>query len=189
MTTAMTSDAENSPQVSEKVIGGIIVVVAGVLQTQLMGFATVFLSVGLIVAYLIWSAASLSQNRTVILSIYLLGLAIQCVHFGEEYLTGFQREFPRLFGYQWNDAQFVAFNVVWLTAFILASIGVHRGIRLGYLFVVFFALAGGIGNGLGHLALCVVEKRYFPGAITAPLSLILGVALLRALFTTNERSS
>jgi hypothetical protein len=82
--------------------------------------------------------------------------------FTEEFLTGFQRQFPMLTGYEWSDAQFVAFNMAWLAVFVLAGLGVYRRMQLAYLVVLFLALAGGVGNGAGHLLLSVTQRKVFP---------------------------
>lgn len=118
-----------------------------------------------------------------------MGIAVQCLHFCEEYLTGFQREFPALIGRQWSDSTSITFNLIWLALFTLAAVGVFRGMAAAYFIVLFYALAGGIGNGAGHLLLCVTRQGYFPGALTAPLNLIVGVILLRRLFGAGVESN
>jgi uncharacterized protein with HXXEE motif len=162
----------------DRLLGAVCVIVALYLHFRMMGQATSFLSLGLVIAYGLWASVRWNNEPAAILPVYLLGLCVQCLHFCEEYLTGFQQSFPTLFGVQWSDRQFVAFNLVWLSIFVLAALGVLNKIRLAYLFVFFFALIGGIGNGIGHLALCIIQQRYFPGSLTAPLCLIVGVTLL-----------
>jgi hypothetical protein len=147
-----------------------------------MGRAAAILSVGLIIAYFLWVAARWNNDSAAVLPIYLLGVAVQCMHFAEEYATGFQRQFPKLIGYEWSDARFVTFNLAWLAVFIVAGLGVYLRKPIAYLVVLFFALAGGLANGAGHLLLSAAQGRYFPGAVTAPLCLILGIVLLVRLF-------
>jgi hypothetical protein len=53
---------------------------------------------------------------------------------------------------------------------------------LAYLVVLFLALAGGVANGPGHLLLSATQGRYFLGAATAPLCLLMGIRLLARLF-------
>ncbi len=67
-----------------------------------------------------------------------------------------------LTGYEWSDAQFVAFNMAWLAVFVLAGLGVYRRMQLVYLVVLFLALAGGVGNGAGHLLLSVTQRKVSP---------------------------
>lgn len=147
-----------------------------------MGRPAAVLSVGLIIAYFLWAVARWKNDPVAVLPMYLLAVAVQCAHFAEEYATGFQRQFPKLIGYEWSDTRFVTFNLAWLALFVLAAMGVYRRKPLAYLAVLFFALAGGVANGAGHLLLSATLGRYFPGAATAPLCLALGIALLVRLF-------
>jgi hypothetical protein len=114
---------------------------------------------------------------------YGAALVIFLLHASEEFLTGFQRRLPALVGEQWTDTQFLEFNSVWFVAFLVAGWGLRRRHPLAALIVLFFAVGGGVGNGIAHLVLAATRGGYFPGAWTAPLCLIVGIALLRQLFT------
>lgn len=166
----------------DRAAGGVLVLVVLAAQTHWMGPVIVFLSGGLVVAYVAWAASPWKFDAASVLPVYLIAIAVQCLHFTEEYVTGFQHRFPALFGADWSDAQFVSFNLLWLAAFILAGLGVYRGVRLGYLVVLFFGLIGGVGNGISHIVLSAASWRYFPGLITAPFCLLMGVLLLARLF-------
>ena len=166
----------------DRVVGAAVVVIVLAAQTRWMGPAIILLSGGLVVAYGAWASLRWRSDGTEVLPVYLLAIAVQCLHFTEEYLTGFQHQFPRLFGDDWSDARFVAFNMLWLAAFVLAALGVYRRIPLAYLIVFFLALIGGLGNGISHLVLSATYRRYFPGLITAPLCLLLGFTVLTRLF-------
>lgn len=173
------SDAMTS---RDRVVGAVFVLVVVAAQVRWMGRATTLLSVGLVISYLLWAATRWKNDPGAVLPMYLLAIAVQCLHFAEEFVTGFQRQFPKLIGTEWSDAQFVMFNAAWLAVFVLAGLGVYRRLQLAYLVVLFLALAGGVGNGAGHLLLSATQKRYFPGAATAPLCLLAGIALLTRLF-------
>ncbi len=166
----------------DRTAGAVLVLIVLAVQTRWMGLAIIFLSVGLVLAYGVWVAARWNNDVAAVLPIYLLAIAVQCLHFTEEYVTGFQHQFPRLFGYDWTDVRFVTFNMLWLAAFVLAGLGVYRGVQLAYLIVLFLALIGGVGNGAAHLVLSATYRRYFPGVITAPFCLLVGIALLSRLF-------
>jgi hypothetical protein len=166
----------------DRIVGGVFMLAGVAAQVRWMGRASTLLSVGLIIAYLLWVTTPWRNDPAKILPLYLFAIAVQCLHFTEEFLTGFQHQFPKLIGYEWSDAQFVTFNMVWLAMFVLAGLGVYRRTQLAYLFVLFLALAGGVGNGAGHLLLSVSQSRYFPGVATAPLCLLVGIALLTRLF-------
>jgi hypothetical protein len=157
-------------------------------QARWMGSATTLLSVGLVLAYLLWIAAPWKNDPTAVLPMCLLAIAIQCLHFAEEYVTGFQRQFPKLIGYEWSDSRFVVFNMAWLAVFVLAALGVYGRVVLAYLIVLFLALVGGVANGAGHLLLSAMQGRYFPGAATAPLCLLAGIGLFSKLFGEIRRS-
>jgi hypothetical protein len=140
-----------------------------------MGPAIIFLSGGLVVSYGVWIAARWNNDAAAVLPTYLLAIAVQCLHFTEEYVTGLQHQFPELFGIHWSDARFVTFNMLWLAAFVLAGLGVYRRVPLAYLVVLFLALIGGVGNGVSHLILSAMSRGYFPGLITAPFCLLMGI--------------
>jgi hypothetical protein len=168
----------------DRLLGAAFTLAAVTAQQHWMGAATALLDTALVAAFLLWSGAFRLNDPARVLPVYLLGLVVQCLHFAEEFATGFQRDFPHLLGYEWSDARFVTFNMVWLALFLLAALGVHRRVSLAYLAVTFFALGGGIGNGAGHLLLCLRRGGYFPGAVTAPLCLLLGILLIHRLFTS-----
>jgi hypothetical protein len=147
-----------------------------------MGGAATLLNVGLIIAYVFWVATRWKNDPATVLPLYLIAIAVQCLHFTEEFLTGFQHQFPKLLGQDWSDARFVAFNMAWLAIFVVAALGVYRRLPLAYLVVLFLALAGGVLNGAGHLLLSATQGRYFPGAVTAPFCLLAGIGLLTRLF-------
>jgi len=170
----------------DRIGGAVFVLVVFAAQVRWMGRATAVLSVGLIIAYLLWVATPWKNDPAAVLPLYLVAIAVQCLHFTEEFLTGFQRQFPKLIGYEWSDAQFVTFNMTWLVMFVLAGLGVYRRMQLAYLVVLFLALAGGVGNGAGHLLLTLLQGRYFPGTATAPLCLLVGIALMMRLFAATK---
>jgi hypothetical protein len=176
------ADHVNTLPSRDRVYGAVFVLVVVAAQVRWMGRATTLLSVGLVIAYLLWAAGRWKNDPATILPMYLIAIVVQCLHFAEEYLTGFQRQFPNLIGYEWSDARFVTFNMAWIAVFVLAGLGVYWRVQLAYLVVLFLALAGGVGNGAGHLLLSATQRRYFPGTVTAPLCLLMGIALLTRLF-------
>jgi hypothetical protein len=163
---------------------GALLVVAGVLfQGLWLGRAAALLSVALVIAsYVVWVRGAWSLAGRSLQATYGIALVIFPLHACEEFLTGFPRRFPALVGDHWTDRQFIVFNAAWLTTFVLAAWGLRRHRPLAALIVLFFALGGGVGNGIAHLLLVVAQGGYFPGAWTAPLCLIVGTALLRQLF-------
>jgi hypothetical protein len=173
---------EHSVTSRDRIVGAVFVAAAAAAQQRWMGSAAAGLGAGLVISYLLWIAARWKNDPAAVLPMCLLAIAVQCLHFTEEYLTGFQRQFPKLIGVEWSDARFVTFNMAWLAVFVLAALGVYRRAPLAYLPVLFLALAGGVANGAGHLILCAAQGGYFPGAFTAPLCLLAGIGLLVKLF-------
>jgi hypothetical protein len=164
-------------------------VVAGVsFQGLWLGRAAVLLSITLVIAYAVWIGAAWNLAGRSLQATHGVALVIFLVHACEEFLTGFQRRFPALVGDHWTDTQFLVFNAAWLTTFVVAGWGLRRRRPLAVLIVLFFALGGGVGNGVAHLLLVVAQDGYFPGAWTAPLCLIVGTVLLRQLFTIPATS-
>lgn len=112
-----------------------------------------------------------------------LALAIQLLHFGEEYATGFQRLFPLRLGLApWSDAFFVAFNCAWLAIWALSILALkRRPIPLAALIALWFLGLAAVANGIGHPLLALANGGYFPGLVTAPFLGVAGFLLLRAL--------
>jgi Protein of unknown function with HXXEE motif len=117
-----------------------------------------------------------ARERTALL--FLTGLAVQSLHFMEEFVTGFEDRFPALLGLPaWSQNFFAAFNLLWLAGWILSAIGLLKGYRFALFPVWFFAIAA-IANGIGHPTLAIVAHGYFPGLITSPVLGVVGVLLL-----------
>jgi hypothetical protein len=187
-TTAGESRA-NAVSLRDRIVGAVLVLFVLAAQTRWMGLPIILLSGGLVLAYGVWAAARWKNDAAAVLPIYLLAIAVQCLHFTEEYVTGFQHQFPRLFEEDWSDARFVTFNMLWLAAFVLAGLGVYGRLQLAYLMVLFLALIGGVGNGTAHLVLSAMYRRYFPGVITAPFCILVGITLLTRLFAGTRSSA
>src|SRR5215213_7435049 len=143
-----------------------------------MGRATIPLVVTLAVCYAIWARRSDWPPSKNIIGLYSFAVIVQCAHVVEEYRTGFFRAFPPVLGADpWSARRFLVFNFAWLTVFLIAGFGLVRKRRGAYLIAMFLAIAGGILNGLGHLALSAREGAYFPGAYTGVLALLVGSIL------------
>jgi Protein of unknown function with HXXEE motif len=160
---------------------GVAAVVA--LQAVVMGRAIWGLNAGLLLAFAVWRARPHldPDARRAVAAVYWPGIALQGAHFAEEWASGFARTLPGFFGYAWSDARFAAFNVAWLAVFVAAGIGLRRGVDLALLPIWFFALVGGIGNGVLHVVAAVARGGYFPGLVTAPALLVVGLLLVRRL--------
>jgi len=166
---------------SDRFYGKVIVGVCIVFNTVFLGIATAGLSIGLVVAYLIWRDWRWQGDRKLVLCPYVLSLVCFVLHFAEEYSTDFYVAFPHLIGDSWSARSFLIFNLVWLAVFALSAVGLWYERSVAYLFVIFFALAGGIANGAAHILISAWQGRYFPGTVTAPLMLAGGLILFQRL--------
>jgi hypothetical protein len=158
-----------------------------VLQQALMGRAVVGLSVALALAAAVCLARPPlpAARADRLLLVFAVGVAVQILHFAEEWATGFAREFPALLGYEWSDRRFVSFNVAWVLAFAAAALGVQRRSPEAFLVLWFFAFDA-IGNAVLHVSIAVWRRAYFPGVVTAPLLLVVGVLLLQQLLQVTR---
>jgi hypothetical protein len=154
------------------------VAVTSVLTLVTMGLATIFLVVAMLLSYALWVRRTEWPRVETVLGVYALAVLVQCAHLVEEYMSGFYREFPAAFGaIPWSEKRFLTFNLVWLTIFVISGVALSRRRRAAYLVALFLAIGGGIGNGLGHLALSARDGGYFPGAYTGGLALLVGSIL------------
>ncbi|OBK37849.1 hypothetical protein A5658_27210 [Mycobacterium sp. 1245111.1] len=110
-------------------------------------------------------------------------LAVQFVHFTEEFVTGFRTHFAELYGgapYS-NDA-FVAVNMSAYAVMIIACvIALTTRLRFAIIPAIFFVFYGAIGNAVAHTWWSIMLGAYFPGLITAQLYWIAGPYLLNKL--------
>jgi hypothetical protein len=124
-----------------------------------------------------------------IIRLYLIGIAFQCLHFTEEFLTGFYVRAPEFLGFvAWSTEFFVTFNLVWIALWLLAALGVQRQMRAAYFPVWFFAI-GMVGNAIWHPLLCLATRSYFPGLFTSPFAGIIGAILLSRLLKVTSSSA
>jgi hypothetical protein len=128
------------------------------------------------------------EGREQAVRVFLLGLAVQSLHFMEEFVTHFEERFPALLGLSaWSENFFVAFNLIWMSVWILSAVGLQRGTRMALFPVWFFAVAC-VANGVAHPALAVAAHGYFPGLITSPILGVLGVLLWVRLLEFTRQS-
>src|SRR5947207_12200600 len=121
-----------------------------------------------------------------IVRLYLIGIAFQCLHFTEEYVTCFYVRALEFLGFvAWPSEFFVIFNLVWIALWLLAAVGVKGGIRVAYFPLWFFAV-GIVGNALWHPLLCFATGGYFAGVFTSRFAETIGVILLSPLSRRNR---
>jgi hypothetical protein len=169
-------------------IGGLFIILVVVLNFAFMGPAIIALNAGLMISWFIWAAnSSIYENRFKICLIYSVGILVQGVHFLEEYFMDFHIIFPGFFGYTWSGGRYITFNLIYLFLFSAAAWGAVRNVRPAFLIVWFFTLIAGIGNGIFHPLVSVYQGGYFPGLVSSPLLLIIGILLFRELAPRNQK--
>src|SRR2546421_4161061 len=105
-----------------------------------------------------------------IIRLYLVGIAFQCLHFTEEYVTRFYVRAPEFLGFvAWSSEFFVIFNLTWIAVWLLAAVGVKREMRVAYFPLWFFAV-GMVGNAVWHPLLCLATGGFFSGPFPSPLA-------------------
>jgi hypothetical protein len=116
-----------------------------------------------------------------IIGLYLIGIAFQCLHFTEEFVTGFYLRAPKFLGFvAWSTEFFVTFNLIWIAVWLFAAVGIKKQIRVAFFPVWFFAI-GMVGNAIWHPLLCLATGGYFPGLFTSPFGGVIGLILISRL--------
>ena len=161
---------------------GIVMTAAAVgLNFLAMGPVVMLLNLGLIAALFAWLAngAGCRTPHRMLGPLYLSTIPMLMLHGVEEYSGRLYETLPPRFGLKpIQPGHFAAFNLVWLMIFLVAAIGVFRGVRLSLLVVWFVALLGCIGNAVFHGWLALQSGGYEAGVVTAMLNLPLGVMLV-----------
>ncbi|ARN83688.1 hypothetical protein B1812_15315 [Methylocystis bryophila] len=114
---------------------------------------------------------------------FFVVLAIQFLHFNEEYITDFRSFFPELYGgAPFSGALFVTINMVSYSVFAIACLAVFAWRRSFLLMpVLFFVVYGAIGNAISHTFWVIDAQAYRPGFVTAQFFWLAGPWLLRKL--------
>lgn len=129
------------------------------------------------------------ENASRIVPIACLVLALQLIHFTEEYAGRLHYRLPQFWGLEaWSDRFFLAFNLSWIAVWALSILALARGrTSLASLAVLWFLALAGCANGLAHPALSLATGEVFPGLFSSiPLGLA-GLALCRALKVAGSR--
>ena len=119
---------------------------------------------------------------TKLLPLYLIALAVQFLHFLEEYHTKFYEKLPLLFDLPPLDRDaFITFNMVAYSIFILGALAIYFRKMEFMLIPLFFILVGTVANAVFHTLLALWQGAYFPGLFTALIYFILGPMMMRIL--------
>lgn len=120
-------------------------------------------------------------TRRRLTGLFVLAVAVQGVHFAEEWATGFHQRFPVLLGLPpWSVELWAGFNLAWFGIWGVSLAGLHLGWRPVLVPVWFLALACGL-NCAAHPLLALAAGGYFPGLWSSPICGLVGVPLLARL--------
>jgi hypothetical protein len=113
----------------------------------------------------------------------VIALALQSLHFAEEFVTGFYRLFPARLGIApWSAGFFVVFNASWLAAWLVAVWAASAGRAFSFASIALWFLAvAAMANAVAHPTLALLARGYFSGLWTSPLLGISGFFLARSL--------
>src|SRR4051794_26668736 len=68
-----------------------------------------------------------SEEIDGVIGLYLVGIAFQCLHFTEEFVTGFYVRAPEFLGFvAWSTDFFVTFNLVWIALWLAGAVGIRK---------------------------------------------------------------
>lgn len=127
------------------------------------------------------SPVDATRERTSASTVLGIATAIQCVHFAEEWATGFHARFPALLGLEPMPLSlFVSFNIALIVIWIVSIPMIRIGQKPAFFTAWFLAIAA-ILNGVAHPTMAIVSGGYFPGLITSPIIGLAGVLLWRRL--------
>ncbi|WBU61192.1 HXXEE domain-containing protein [Paracoccus albus] len=140
---------------------------------------------GVIVSWIIYLRLTMTgrpiPTSRQIIPVFALALAIQFLHFAEEFEADFQTQFPLVYeGEPISNIVFVAFNMGSYAVFLMSAVGVTF---LSYRFLLvpmlFFAVYGVVGNAITHTLWAVIGGKYFPGLLTSVVYWALAPVLLQ----------
>jgi hypothetical protein len=154
----------------------------GLFETVAVGAAALWLAlaIALVVA---WTSRTTAETLKTAVPTALVVLAVQSLHFTEQFGAFYQDRFFGLIGrHQWPDRLFVTLNMGWIAVWALACAGALRG-QWTYpvaTMLWFLCIAALLNSAVSPL-LAIATLGYFPGLITAVPLALAGLALLRRL--------
>ena len=171
------------------VIGTVIALVMGTVFTLLssgMSLIVTFVP-GVVLTWLtyawLYTQKTSLPDGSEFIPVFFVALAVQFLHFAEEFATGFRTTFPLLYGgAPYPETLFVIFNMFAYCIFTLTCIlAFTRNLRFLLVPCLFFIIYGAIGNAISHTWWSLYLQSYFPGLVTAQVFWIVGPLVLHRL--------
>jgi Protein of unknown function with HXXEE motif len=115
-------------------------------------------------------------------------IIVQCIHFIEEAMTGFNLKLGELLGIPaMSFGFFLIFNLVWIGIWIYSIFGLRSGNGFSF-FAAWFLSIAGVLNGIIHPLLSLMAGKYFPGTISSSFVAIASIWLWHKLNTVTSLS-
>ncbi|NUM76966.1 HXXEE domain-containing protein [candidate division KSB1 bacterium] len=176
------------------VIGTVIaIVMAAIFSLLSSGMSLIVTFVpGIAFAWLayVWLYAKQTKlpNSEEFLPLFFALLAVQFIHFAEEFTTAFRVKFPLLYGgVPYSDNLFVTFNMVAYFIFTVACLlAFTKNLKFLLVPVLFYIVYGAIGNAISHTWWSLYLRSYFPGLVTAQIYWIAGPFVLCKLLGSRK---
>lgn len=159
----------------------VLVWVSGTLPSVIIFIPLLFIS--LLIS--LWKTDFPPKDPT--LTLYLLAIGLQLLHFAEEFNTDFVVRLPALINNPpYPIRNWVIFNLAADAIFILGAVALHKQIKALMFITYFFVLAAVALNSVAHILLSFYVGGYFPGLITAIAYLPLAFMLLPKMLDLNR---
>ncbi len=125
-----------------------------------------------------------------VLPLYLGALAIQMIHFIEEFVTGFQSRFPVEIYHSapFSANEFVISQMALYSFLIVAAIGIFKQWKIPMIMAWFLIVMLLIVNALQHPIYALMVKGYFPGLYTSFAGWILGPVMFKRMWEVRNRT-
>jgi hypothetical protein len=123
-----------------------------------------------------------------LLPAYLLAVALELLHFAEEYATGFHTRFPvEIYHAEpFSATLFFLSQTALFSLLVLAGIGVFKRWKAPMVLVWFLVVMLEFVNAVQHPIYAFMVKGYFPGLFTSVQGWIMGPILLRRIWVTRK---
>ena len=127
------------------------------------------------------------SERNSAANVLSITVVLQCIHFIEETITGFNVRLGQLLNIPgMSFTFFVMFNVVWIGIWIVSIFGLRSGNAFAF-FAAWFLSIAGVFNGLLHPLLSIISGSYFPGTISSPFVAAASIWLWKKLNNVTNR--